>query len=199
MSPHKRKRARSRSESFSLSGHPAVIRDSLVQAAQDMAHAGSSSPHPPRKSQKGRSRSQPPLDERDEHESTAAVTTPQTKATQLSDGADTADERTPLLRSDSRGSGASSHDETVSPPSVAGAHGHAHGSMNMRAILLHVFGDALGNVGVIATGLVIWQTNWSFKFYFDPLISLVITIIIFSSALPLGACQLTLQRVPRTF
>jgi solute carrier family 30 (zinc transporter), member 1 len=58
--------------------------------------------------------------------------------------------------------------------------------MNMRALLLHVLGDALGNVGVIATGLVIWLSTWSFKYYFDPVISLVITVIIFSSALPLG-------------
>lgn len=68
----------------------------------------------------------------------------------------------------------------------AQSHGHGHGSMNMKAILLHVLGDALGNVGVIATGLIIWQTTWSYKYYFDPVISLVITAIIFSSALPLG-------------
>jgi len=58
--------------------------------------------------------------------------------------------------------------------------------MNMRALVLHVLGDALGNVGVIATGLVIWLTTWSY--YFDPIISLVITVMIFSSALPLGLC-----------
>jgi solute carrier family 30 (zinc transporter), member 1 len=58
--------------------------------------------------------------------------------------------------------------------------------MNMQALLLHVFGDALGNIGVIATGLVILLTEWSFKYYFDPVISLVIAAIIFSSALPLG-------------
>lgn len=69
-----------------------------------------------------------------------------------------------------------------------GSHaGHAHGSMNMRALLLHVLGDALGNVGVIATGLVIWLTTWEYKYYCDPVISLIITVIIFSSALPLGA------------
>lgn len=66
-------------------------------------------------------------------------------------------------------------------------HGHSHaGSMNMHALLLHVLGDALGNVGVISTGLVIWLTDWEFKYFFDPMISLVITVIIFSSALPLG-------------
>ena len=58
--------------------------------------------------------------------------------------------------------------------------------MNMRAVLLHVLGDALGNVGVIASGLIIWLTEWRFKYYCDPMISLVITVIIFSSALPLG-------------
>ena len=68
-----------------------------------------------------------------------------------------------------------------------GAHGHSHaGSMNMRALVLHVIGDALGNVGVIVTGLIIWLTEWSFKYYCDPIISLVITVIIFSSAFPLG-------------
>jgi zinc transporter 1 len=68
--------------------------------------------------------------------------------------------------------------------------------MNMRALVLHVFGDALGNVGVIATGLVIWLTTWNFKYYFDPMISLVITIIIFSSALPLGMPSSVLYLLP---
>jgi len=70
--------------------------------------------------------------------------------------------------------------------------------MNMKAILLHVLGDALGNVGVIATGLIIWQTTWSFKYYFDPIISLVITVIIFSSAMPLvrSTAYILLQGVP---
>lgn len=38
---------------------------------------------------------------------------------------------------------------------AAGGHG-SHGSMNMHGVFLHVLGDALGNVGVIAAGLVIW-------------------------------------------
>lgn len=64
---------------------------------------------------------------------------------------------------------------------------HAQGSMNMHALLLHVLGDALGNVGVISTGLIIWLSTWQYKFYCDPVISLIITIIIFGNALPLGA------------
>ncbi|SGZ31414.1 BQ5605_C044g12169 [Microbotryum silenes-dioicae] len=63
------------------------------------------------------------------------------------------------------------------------------GSMNMRGVFLHVLGDALGNVGVIGAGLFIWLTDYEWRMYSDPLISLVITCIIFSSALPLGKGQ----------
>ena len=63
---------------------------------------------------------------------------------------------------------------------------HAQGSMNMRALVLHVVGDALGNVGVILTGLIIWLSTWQYKYYCDPVISLIITVIIFSNSLPLG-------------
>ncbi|KAF9453744.1 cation efflux protein [Macrolepiota fuliginosa MF-IS2] len=100
-----------------------------------------------------------------------------------------------------------SNDETTpllqehTDPAPALSRGHSHGSsMNMRALVLHVLGDALGNVGVIATGLIIWKTSWSFKYYFDPIISLVITLIIFSSALPLvrSASFILLQGVPST-
>ncbi|KDR76836.1 hypothetical protein GALMADRAFT_30373, partial [Galerina marginata CBS 339.88] len=73
-------------------------------------------------------------------------------------------------------------------------------SMNMQALILHVIGDALGNVGVIATGLIIWKTNWSFKYYCDPVISLFITLIIFSTAMPLvkRTSFILLQGVPTT-
>jgi zinc transporter 1 len=65
------------------------------------------------------------------------------------------------------------HDHSHGGESGSGGHGHSHGSMNMRGVFLHVLGDAyvvlylsfttsmltgtrLGNVGVIAAGLVIW-------------------------------------------
>lgn len=59
--------------------------------------------------------------------------------------------------------------------------------MNMQGVFLHVLGDALGNVGVIASGLLIALLDTPYRFYSDPLISFIITVIIFSSALPLGA------------
>ncbi|CAM0142961.1 unnamed protein product [Umbelopsis sp. WA50703] len=78
--------------------------------------------------------------------------------------------------------------------------GHSHGNLNMRGVFLHVLGDALGNIGVIISALIIWLTTFSGRFYFDPLISLLITIIIFSSALPLvrKTSFILLQGVPST-
>lgn len=162
--------AHSPSDSFSsLYGHPAATRAAFVQTAQDMADMASArSPSPIRPHRLSLEIPSSPSIPAQSTSTTPAAT------------ADASDpyETTPLLNEDrlvDKHENAHSH-----------GHGHAHGSMNMRALLLHVFGDALGNVGVIATGLVIWQTTWRYKYYFDPLISLVITVIIFSSALPLG-------------
>ncbi|KAJ4400189.1 Zinc resistance conferring protein [Didymella pomorum] len=79
-----------------------------------------------------------------------------------------------------------------------GGHGHSHGDLNMRGVFLHVLGDALGNVGVIATALFIWLTDYSWRFYADPLVSLIITVIILLSAIPLckAASRILLQAVP---
>lgn len=67
-------------------------------------------------------------------------------------------------------------------------HGHSHGegSMNMRGVVLHVFGDALASLGVVVSGLIIWLTPLNWRFYFDPLLSMIIVIIILFSAVPLG-------------
>lgn len=79
-----------------------------------------------------------------------------------------------------------------------GGHGHGHGDLNMRGVFLHVMGDALGNIGVITSALIIWLTNYSWRFYSDPLISLIITVIILCSAIPLckAASRILLQAVP---
>jgi zinc transporter 1 len=79
-----------------------------------------------------------------------------------------------------------------------GGHGHSHGDLNMRGVFLHVLGDALGNIGVIGTALFIWLTDFSWRFYADPTISLIITVIILLSAIPLckAASRILLQAVP---
>lgn len=75
--------------------------------------------------------------------------------------------------------------------------GHSH-DLNMRGVFLHVMGDALGNIGVIVSALVIWLTDYKWRFYVDPGISLVITLIILASAIPLckAASRILLQAVP---
>ncbi|OAD70438.1 hypothetical protein PHYBLDRAFT_2405, partial [Phycomyces blakesleeanus NRRL 1555(-)] len=80
-------------------------------------------------------------------------------------------------------------------------HNHEHGGhLNMKGIFLHVLGDALGNVGVIITALFIWLTPFEWRFYLDPIVSLIISIIIFISAVPLvrQTSAILLQGVPST-
>lgn len=73
-------------------------------------------------------------------------------------------------------------------------------SLNMHGVFLHVLGDALGNIGVIVAALFIWKTDYSWRFYSDPVVSLFITAIIFASALPLSrkASRILLQATPKT-
>ncbi|KAI9651794.1 MAG: hypothetical protein M1831_007576 [Alyxoria varia] len=77
-------------------------------------------------------------------------------------------------------------------------HGHSHADMNINGIFLHVLGDALGNIGVMVSALIIWLTTSPARFYADPAISLVITLIILKSALPLcrDTAKPLLQAVP---
>lgn len=90
------------------------------------------------------------------------------------------------------------HNQPKDHKSGGPGHGHGHGDLNMRGVFLHVLGDALGNIGVIVTALIIWLTTFPGRFYFDPAISLVITAIILTSAIPLckAASRILLQAVP---
>lgn len=88
------------------------------------------------------------------------------------------------------------HSHTQPKEGVLGVHNH--GDLNMRGIFLHVMGDALGNLGVIGSALIIWLTDYWWRFYSDPAISLIITVIILWSAIPLckAASRILLQAVP---
>ncbi|KAI6783113.1 zinc homeostasis factor 1 [Emericellopsis cladophorae] len=90
------------------------------------------------------------------------------------------------------------HNHTLPPKKSKGGHGHSHGDMGMNAMVLHVIGDALGNLGVIVSALIIWKTNWPGKEYADPLVSLVITAIILKTAIPLTSAtsKVLLQAAP---
>ncbi|KAL8655889.1 MAG: hypothetical protein Q9226_002863 [Calogaya cf. arnoldii] len=89
-------------------------------------------------------------------------------------------------------------DHKHSQPQEESKGGHSHGDLNMRGVFLHVMGDALGNIGVIGSALIIWLTSFSWRYYADPAISLVITVIILGSAIPLcrAASRILLQAVP---
>lgn len=91
-----------------------------------------------------------------------------------------------------------SHNHAQPKKNEKGKGGHKH-DLNMRGVFLHVMGDALGNIGVIASALIIWLTDYSWRFYVDPGISLVITVIILFSAIPLckAASRILLQAVPQ--
>ncbi|KAG2147456.1 cation efflux protein [Suillus bovinus] len=169
---------RGRTGSYSsMYGHPAATRAAVSQAAQDIAIA-SPSTHQRNRSSSSRSiRIVPDGSVEINISETPPLDSKQDKIESFTIEA-------PLPSGHSHGHG----------------HGHSHGSMNMRALMLHVMGDALGNIGVIVTGLIIWLTNWSGRFYLDPAVSIIITIIIFTSALPLvrNASFILLQGVPHT-
>jgi cobalt-zinc-cadmium efflux system protein len=68
-------------------------------------------------------------------------------------------------------------------------------SLNSRAALLHVLGDALGSVAAIAAGVVIVTTGWA---PIDPLLSLLVAALILVSALRLlrEAVHVLMEGVP---
>ncbi|MFC0298555.1 cation diffusion facilitator family transporter [Geobacillus jurassicus] len=53
-------------------------------------------------------------------------------------------------------------------------------NVNLRSAYLHVLGDALGSVGAIAAGLVMWLFGW---YAADPLISVLVAVLIFKGAI----------------
>jgi len=84
-----------------------------------------------------------------------------------------------------------------------GGHGHSHGGgsasqMNMRGVFLHVMADALGSVIVIISAIIMWQTDWEYKYYVDPGLSIMLVILILRSVWPLliESALILLQTVP---
>jgi cobalt-zinc-cadmium efflux system protein len=73
--------------------------------------------------------------------------------------------------------------------------GHHH-NLNLRGAFLHVVSDAIGSVGAIVAGLVMWRTGW---YLADPLISVFIgVLILFSSwSLVRDSLSVLMQAVPK--
>lgn len=68
-------------------------------------------------------------------------------------------------------------------------------NINIRGALIHVLGDALGSLGAISAGVVIWLKGWM---WFDPLVSFFIGGIIIYSAWRLlwDTVHILMQGVP---
>jgi zinc transporter 1 len=58
-------------------------------------------------------------------------------------------------------------------------------NMNMRGVFLHVLGDALGSVIVVVSAAVVQWTDWKYRFYLDPVLSILMSLIIIRSTWPL--------------
>ncbi|KXN73282.1 cation efflux protein [Conidiobolus coronatus NRRL 28638] len=71
-------------------------------------------------------------------------------------------------------------------------------STNMHAVYLHVLGDALTSIGVIIVSLIIWLADFKEKYLFDPIISILITLLIVKLTVPLikRTSQILLQSSP---
>jgi len=78
---------------------------------------------------------------------------------------------------------------------VAWRLGHASGSVNARAALLHVMGDMLGSVAAIVAGAVIVATGWT---PIDPILSIVVALLILRSTWKLlrQTTDVLMERVP---
>ena len=76
--------------------------------------------------------------------------------------------------------------------------GTAGSQLNMHGVYLHVMGDALGSVVVIVSALIMWQTEWEYKKYVDPALSLVMVCIMIRGVWPLlvESALILLQTVP---
>jgi zinc transporter 1 len=61
-----------------------------------------------------------------------------------------------------------------------------HSDLGINAIAIHILGDILNNVGVIAAALIMMLAESHGRFYADPAISMVIAIMITAGALPLS-------------
>ncbi|XP_046665272.1 zinc/cadmium resistance protein [Homalodisca vitripennis] len=94
------------------------------------------------------------------------------------------------------------NDETFCPP-MEKEHSHngkipSADQMNMRGVFLHVLADALGSVIVIASATVVWLTNWKYRYYMDPALSVLMVMLILRSVWPLlqESALILLQTVP---
>lgn len=170
-----------------ISIHPASFRQEIMEACQ------------PQPGEESSSESSQEDEAVTPTETTPAEQTPLLSGSQVSKGAYGSRSTSRRGRRNSGIHDSHNHSKPRGSGSKGGhGNGHNHGDMGMNAMVLHVIGDALGNVGVIVTALIIWLTDWTGKYYADPAVSLFITLIILRSAIPLTktTSRVLLQATP---
>ncbi|RSH87370.1 hypothetical protein EHS25_003279 [Saitozyma podzolica] len=72
-------------------------------------------------------------------------------------------------------------------------------NLGLLGVLAHLFGDAINNIGVIVAAAIMWKVPSPHRFYADPAISMVISLIIFGGAIPLArrSARVLLEAAPR--
>lgn len=104
----------------------------------------------------------------------------------------------PIKQAPKKASGGHGHSH-----GLGGGHGHSHGggsdrNMNMRGVYLHVLSDALGSIIVMISALIVWLTEWKYRFYLDPVLSVLLVVLMLHSVWPLlrESALILLQTVP---
>ncbi|EDR02833.1 CDF-like metal transporter [Laccaria bicolor S238N-H82] len=88
-----------------------------------------------------------------------------------------------------------SHNHTVHPPSSAPEH-----NLGLLAVMVHLLGDAINStlpflsrlfgfqipldIGVIIASVIMWKLDSPYRFYADPMASLIISFVIFGGTIP---------------
>jgi len=62
--------------------------------------------------------------------------------------------------------------------------GHGY-NLGLLGVLIHLCGDAVNNIGVIIAAVLMWKLRSPDRFYADPVASMIISFIIFGTAIPL--------------
>lgn len=75
---------------------------------------------------------------------------------------------------------------------------HSQKDLGMMGAFTHVVGDAINNVGVIVSALIIWRVEGEKRYYADPVIGVFIAIMIFFTAIPLlrKSLRILMQAAP---
>jgi len=92
-----------------------------------------------------------------------------------------------------------SHEKLSVEPEVKKPKASSSAQMNMKGVILHVLGDALGSVVVIVSAVIMWQLEGqAWTLYVDPAMSIFLTLIILSTTVPLlkESALILLQTVP---